>query len=106
MINFLFVLVDKSRTAEISKIRKQHIRLYDKERNLAEGEIYSAVPLSEQQLGEFEKQMSVLLHKKIKLRNIVDKALIGGIKIQVDGKMIDKSLRADLDDLLRSLKKN
>lgn len=106
MINFLFVLVDKSRTAEISKIRKQYIRLYDKERNLAEGEIYSAVPLSEQQLGEFEKQMSVLLHKKIKLRNIVDKALIGGIKIQVDGKMIDKSLRADLDDLLRSLKKN
>ena len=34
MINFLFVLVDKSRTAEISKIRKQYMRLYDKERNI------------------------------------------------------------------------
>ena len=105
MINFLFVLVDKSRTAEISKIRKQYMRLYDKERNMAEGEIYSAIPLSEEQLAKFEEQMSALLHKQIKLRNIVDKELIGGIKIQVDGKMIDKSLRADLDGLLRSLKK-
>ena len=105
MINFLFVLVDKSRTAEISKIRKQYMRLYDKERNMAEGEIYSAIPLSEEQLAKFEEQMSALLHKQIKLRNIVDKDLIGGIKIQVDGKMIDKSLRADLDGLLRSLKK-
>ena len=34
MINFLFVLVDKSRTAEIRKIRKQYMRLYDKERNI------------------------------------------------------------------------
>lgn len=105
MINFLFVLVDKSRTAEIRKIRKQYMRLYDKERNMAEGEIYSAIPLSEEQLAKFEEQMSALLHKQIKLRNIVDKDLIGGIKIQVDGKMIDKSLRADLDGLLRSLKK-
>ena len=105
MINFLFVLVDKSRTAEIRKIRKQYIRLYDKERNMAEGELYSAIPLSAEQLSKFEEQMSALLHKQIKLRNIVDKELIGGIKIQVDGKMIDKSLRADLDGLLRSLKK-
>lgn len=106
MINFLFVLVDKNRTAEISKIRKQYIRLYDKEKGMAEGEIFSAVPLSEQQLEKFEEQMSKLLQKNIKLQNIVDKNLIGGIKIQVDGKMIDKSLRGGLDDLLRSLKNN
>ena len=48
--------------------------------------------------------MSKLLQKNIKLRNIVDKNLIGGIKIQVDGKMIDRSIRGDLDAMLRSLK--
>lgn len=104
MVNFLFVLVDKNRTAEIRKIRKQYIRLYDKERGLAEGEIYSADPLSEEQHARFEAEMSKLLQKNIKLRNIVDKNLIGGIKIQVDGKMIDRSIRGDLDAMLRSLK--
>lgn len=54
MVNFLFVLVDKNRTAEIRKIRKQYIRLYDKERGLAEGEIYSANPLSEEQHARFQ----------------------------------------------------
>ena len=104
MINFLFVLTDKRRTSEIKKIRRQYIRLYDEERGKAVGEIYSADPLSKEQLERFEEEMSNLLRKNIKLENIVDKKLIGGIKIQVDGKMIDKSIRGDLDALLRTLK--
>ena len=104
MINFLFVLTDKRRTSEIKKIRRQYIRLYDEERGKAVGEIYSADPLSKEQLARFEEEMSKLLRKSIKLENIVDKKLIGGIKIQVDGKMIDKSIRGDLDALLRTLK--
>ncbi len=104
MINFLFVLTDKRRTSEIKKIHRQYIRLYDEERGKAVGEIYSADPLSKEQLARFEEEMSKLLRKSIKLENIVDKKLIGGIKIQVDGKMIDKSIRGDLDALLRTLK--
>lgn len=105
MLNFLFVLIDKGRTSEISKIRRQYIRLYDAEMGVAEGEIFSAEPLSEDRLLRFEEELSKLMRKNIKLENIVDKSLIGGVKIQVDGKMIDKSLRADLDNLLRKLKK-
>ncbi len=104
LINFLFVLADKRRTAEIKKIRKQYIRLYDEERGKAAGEIYSADPLSKEHLARFEDEMSKLLRKKIKLENIVDKKVIGGIKIQVDGKMIDKTIRGDLDALLLTLK--
>ncbi len=105
MLNFLFVLTDKGRTSEISKIRRQYIRLYDAEIGVAEGEIFSAEPLSEDSRLRFEAELSKLIRKNIKLENIVDKSLIGGVKIQVDGKMIDKSLRADLDNLLRDLKK-
>lgn len=105
MKNFLYVLIDKGRTSEIGKIHKQYIRLYDAERGAAEGEIFSAMPLSEERILRFEEEMTKLLRKNIKLKNTVDKSLIGGVKIQVDGKMIDKTLRADLDSLLKDLKK-
>ena len=105
MVNFLYVLVDKQRTAEIRKVRSRYIELYDQERGVAEGEIISVIPLTEQQLARFEKEMSKLLRKNIKLANTVDKTLIGGVKIKVDGKMIDKSLKGDLDMLLGELKK-
>ncbi len=106
MINFLFVLVDKSRTSQIMRIRHQYIELYDKERGQAYGEIFSADPLTDEQLTRFEQEMSKLLKKNIKLENIVEKELLGGVKIQVDGKMIDKSIKGDFDALLRSLKDN
>ena len=47
--------------------------------------------------------MSRLLQKKVKLKNRIDKKLIGGIKIQVDGKMIDQSYQHDLYRLLKEL---
>ena len=105
MVNFLFVLIDKGRTREIVRIRKDFINLYDKEKGIAEGKVYSAIALSEEQKAQFEKEMSKLLRKNVKLRNVVDKSLIGGVKIQADGKMIDKSLKADLQQLLEDMKK-
>ena len=98
-------MIDKGRTREIVRIRKDFINLYDKEKGIAEGKVYSAIALSEEQKAQFEKEMSKLLRKNVKLRNVVDKSLIGGVKIQADGKMIDKSLKADLQQLLEDMKK-
>lgn len=47
--------------------------------------------------------MSRLLRKQIKLENRVDQSLIGGIKIQVGGKMIDQSYKGDLERLRKEL---
>ena len=41
--------------------------------------------------------------KQIKLENRVDQSLIGGIKIQVGGKMIDQSYKGDLERLRKEL---
>lgn len=46
MIHFVYVLIDKGRTAEIRKIAKQYIRLYDEERGIAEGKVFSVVQLT------------------------------------------------------------
>ena len=103
IINFVFVLIDKDRTAEIKRIARHYRRLYDQDAGVAEGVIYSVVPLKDEQLHRFEEEMSRLLQKKVKLKNRIDKKLIGGIKIQVDGKMIDQSYQHDLYRLLKEL---
>ena len=103
MINFVYVLIDKGRTAEIKKIAKQYVRLYDEERGIAEGKIFSVVKLTPDQVQKFEAEMSRLLRKNIKLENRIDQSLIGGIKIQVDGKMIDQSYKGDLERLRKKL---
>ena len=66
-------------------------------------EVFSVVQLTPDQIQKFSAEMSRLLRKQIKLENRVDQSLIGGIKIQVGGKMIDQSYKGDLELLRKEL---
>ena len=46
-----------------------------------------------------EEQAGKLLQKKIKLKNLTDPGLVGGVKIFVEGKVIDASVKGRLQDL-------
>lgn len=104
VLSFLYILIDKGRMFHYHRIVKEYLRLMDEYRGEAFGKIYSAVPLSEKQVEQFERETGKLLHEKIKLRNKIDKHLLGGVKIMVDGKLIDASLRAELKALEHKLK--
>ena len=103
LLNFLYILVDKGRSNQIERI----IRKYKDEvadfKHFSNGTIYSATPLTEEKVAEFEEQVSKLLAKKVKLQNQIDAKLIGGVKILVEGKVIDASVKQELADLLKKL---
>lgn len=105
MVNFLFVLIDKERVWHLARIARVYRRRFDEERNVAEGKIYSAAPMPEDQVESTEAAMSRLLGKRVELENEVDTRLIGGMKIQVDGKLLDRSLKGELAMLLAVLKR-
>ena len=63
------------------------------------------MPLSDEQMKKFEEDAGKLLSKKVKLHNEIDKTIIGGVRLLVDGKQIDASLRSRLDELRRRYRK-
>ena len=99
LLSFLFILVDKGRTARLEKIIKVYKRLLDHEEGYAYGTVYSVIPLTEDWIADLEEQTSKLLRENVKLTNEIDPALMGGIKILVEGKLIDASVRKKFDDL-------
>lgn len=103
LLNFLYILVDKSRTRHYPKIVKAYITLKNEQEGFALGTIYSVNLLSEDQINKIESETENLIRAKVKLENKVDKSLIGGIKILVDGRMIDASLKKRLEDLGKEL---
>ena len=105
MVHFLFVLIDRDRIWHLARIARVYRRRFDEERNVAEGTIYSAVPMTETQVESTGEAMSRLLGKRVELENEVDASLLGGVKIQVDGKLVDRSLKGELSLLLSALKK-
>ncbi|GHU50636.1 ATP synthase subunit delta [Clostridia bacterium] len=99
LLNFLFILVDKRRIGQFAIIAKAYQKLLDEQLGLSKGLAYSAVPLAADKLKRLEEETGKLLKKNVKLDNLVDDQLIGGVKILIEGKMIDASIRRRLDDM-------
>ena len=61
--------------------------------------VYSAVELSDSQKTAVCEKLKKLTGKEIDANYIIDKSLIGGIKIDIDGQLIDGSVKRRLSDI-------
>ena len=66
--------------------------------------IYSAQPLTKEQIERFEEQVSRLFEDEIKLTNKVNPDILGGVILFVKGKIIDASLSSSLKELETRIK--
>lgn len=103
LLNFLYVLIDKRRIAHLKGIMKVYKDLCDKEDGVSYGTVVSVEALSPERLAQVEDETSRLLQTKVRLTNELDPDLIGGVKVLINGKMIDASLRKKFDDMASEL---
>ena len=103
-MNFLFVLIDKRRAGRFERIIKVYRDLLEKEEGVSYGVVYSVEKLSEERIAQLEEQTSRLLKINVKLENEIDPKLIAGVKIMVEGKLIDASYRKKFDEMAAQLK--
>ncbi|EDS72494.1 ATP synthase F1 subunit delta [Anaerofustis stercorihominis] len=102
--NFLFLLVDKNRIGEIKLIYLDFKNLYLEHSGILNVEVKSANELSEELIGSLKNKLSDKFNKKIILSKSVDKNIIGGMILYINGKMIDLSVKNELDMIKRQLK--
>ena len=103
VLNFLKLLVKKRRIRYIRDIVKSFIGLCNKKLGIEEGLVYTPYALSDEQLKDVEKAMSEKENKTIVLRQIIDKSLIGGIKVQINTRVYDDSIKNKVEKLRSKL---
>ena len=60
--------------------------------------------MNQEELQKLEKVLSEKFDMKLVLKNEVDPSIIGGIVINLDGKVIDDSVKSGLENLKVALK--
>ncbi|CAN0323089.1 unnamed protein product [Ascophyllum nodosum] len=111
--NFLMLLVDKKRIGFLQTIIQTFLnKAYDFV-CLKFVEVYSAYPLNKEQKEHLVEKLKILLgpefttskvyYSKINVTFRVDKEILGGFIIKVDSKIIDLSLRGELECLAKQL---
>lgn len=103
VLNFLKILVKKRRIRYIKEIVRSFIKLSNKHLGIEEGVVYSAFDLSDEQLAAIEEAVSKKENKKIILRVIKDPSLIGGVRVQINTRVYDGSVKNKVSRLKESL---
>ena len=97
--NFLCILIDNHRIGRYEQIVKEYRKTKNREEGIAFGTVYSVEPLEQERIDKLQADVSGLLGETVRLENETDKTLIGGVKVLIDGKIIDATLRGRLESI-------
>jgi len=103
MRNFVFVLIDHHRIAQVAEIREALGAVLDERMGFVRADIVSAVPLTKTQSGELEKELSRITGKQVWAHFRTDPSLIGGVTARVASRTYDGSVRGQLEDMRQRL---
>ena len=104
LLNFICVLIEKRRMNSWAGIGRVYEKLVWESEGFTKGVLYSAVPAGKERLQAFEEKTSVVAGKRVVLENRIDETIIGGVKIYVDGKLIDASVKGRLENMKQRIR--
>jgi len=104
VLNTLLILIDRHREDEIVEVVDQFIELSNNEMGIAEAEVFSIRPLTDAERAAISTTFAAKIGKKsLRIENIVDSELLGGVKLRIGNRIYDGSLRGKLNRLERKL---
>lgn len=104
LINFLFVLLDNRRFDLIHNINNEFTQIILNKNEILPIKLISANKLDKNQIDKITLSIRLRFNnKKLRVENIVDESLIGGIKILANDTEIDLSTKNSILELKESL---
>lgn len=103
LLNFMKLLVERGLIREYSVCVKTFRKRFNEDNGILDVTAVTAVPLTPELEKKLRDRISEVTGKKIELTQRVDHALIGGVRLEMDGKRCDGTVRSRLDAIQRTL---
>lgn len=102
-LNLVRMLLTRQRFELAPSIFAAYEELVNQMRGIAQAEVTTAVPLSDQEAEQLRERLSAATGKQIILNRKVDPEIIGGMVARIGDQLIDGSTRTRLSQLRRTL---
>ncbi len=103
VLNFLLLLVERDRIAQLESMREGYRRVLDDHAGVVQVSVVSPRELSDTVRKGLERALRRLTGEKVRLEYRLDESLIGGIRLQIGSTVYDGSVRTQLDHLRQEL---
>ena len=84
---------------DIKSIIEEYVELTGVGRRAVQAVVVTAVPLSSEMLTRLQETLSQSLGEDVRLRNKVDKGIIGGAFLKVGDKVLDRTIKSRLEEI-------
>jgi len=105
VISYLSLLCEKGRISSFIESVEEYGALLDASERILTAKITSAVALTEEEKQKLISKLEGLEGSKVIAEYFVDKALISGLIVEIDGKILDGSLRHRLNEVKEVMNK-
>lgn len=96
---FLSLLLERDRLPHLPAVVATYRRLLNEARGRVEGKVVGAAPLDSPMLEQLRAALRKISGKEVVLQQESDAALIGGLLVELEGKIYDGSVRAQLEKM-------
>jgi len=103
LLNFLKLLIDKSRFHNIIRICDEYKKMYLEYNGIKEAKVYSASKLTEKKLDEIKVSLENKYSSKFVVENFIDEKLVAGVKVVIGDLVLDGSISNKLDRMKSSI---
>lgn len=104
VLNFLYILIDKRREGTIIEINKEFEKLFNEHENIVEVTAITSVEMDDEGKKKLAKALENKLNKTVKLKNVVDEDVIGGVLLKIENKIVDGTIKGQLEEIEKAMK--
>lgn len=104
VLNFLKILTEKGYMRHFSDCCTAYREQYYKDNDILLVKAVTAVPMTKEQLVKLTRKLGTITGKQIELRNQVDPDVLGGVRLDYDGKRLDDTVSHRLEAVRAMLK--
>ena len=105
VLSFLQLMCEKGRINCFFDSAEEYKRLFNALNNISSIKVTSAVELTEEEKNKLKDKFESTYKNKVNIQFYIDESLLGGIVAEIDGKIIDGSLRNSLREIKEVMNK-
>ncbi|MBR2916286.1 MAG: ATP synthase F1 subunit delta [Clostridia bacterium] len=99
VLSFIKLLCEKGNIDSIFQCIKEYKALYDNSKKVITAKVISATELNDEEKSALYEKLKRMSKKEVTMEYSIDKDIIGGMIIEMDGKVIDGSVRSRLKEV-------
>jgi F-type H+-transporting ATPase subunit delta len=103
LVSFLLLLIEKHRIEFLNEIAVEFEKRLENYRGLIKASVTTAIPIDDTYKAHLQARLEKMTGKKIEIVHKIDKGIIGGIIVQLNYQVIDRSVRHELNSLKHDL---